>query len=255
MPDLESLTTKMRDRTVAPWRHTFNSKETNHTTENELMARGAKLIHFIDVSQLSEQQNRGLPNAVFFALPLTPGYIRKVFDTPDYVAARVADNFNFDDDEYTQIEIKTGKIADELAKILAGNGYRAVSQSDDSLLAEGTFDAETHTSVLPNKTLAVMSGAGWIGKNNLFISPEYGAAQCLGTVLTDAPLKTTLCGTQSPKCGDCAVCIDICERQVLRGVRWSMNTRRDDIVDVYGCNTCLKCLVHCPRTRKYMRRE
>ncbi len=225
----------------------------NHKIEHKLAACGAKFIRFVDVSHLSEKQNRGLPNAVVFALPLTPKYIQEVFDTPDYVAVRIADNYRFDDDEYSLTEITAGKVADELAGFLTGEGYRAVSQSDGRLEAEGVFDAETHTSVLPDKTLAVMSGAGWIGKNNLFITSEYGAAQCLGTLLTDAPLETMRHEPLSPQCGSCTVCVDICERHVLKGVCWSPAVKRDEIVDVYGCNTCLKCLVYCPRTQKYMR--
>ena len=86
----------------------------------------------------------------------------------------------------------------------------------------------------------------------LFITPEYGAAQCLGTVLTDAPLETVPYAPISPKCGNCNICRDICERKVLKGTTWNITISRDDIIDVYGCSTCLKCLVHCPWTQKYV---
>lgn len=179
--------------------------ELNHKIESGLKARGAKLIRFVDVSRLPRKQNRGLPNAVVFALPLTPQYIREVFDTPDYVAARIADNYHFDDDEYLLTENRAGEIADELAGWIVEMGHKALSQSDTALLAEGTFDETTHTSVLPNKTVAVWGGAGWIGKNNLFITPEYGVAQCLGTILTDAPLETNLYEPLVPHCGSCSL--------------------------------------------------
>jgi epoxyqueuosine reductase QueG len=227
----------------------------NHIIETELAARGAKLICFVDVSHLSAEQNRGLSNAIVFALPLTPAYIQEVADAPDYVAARVADNFNFDDDEYLLIEIKAGTLSDEVAGLLVGKGYQARSQSDQALLADGMLTDATHTSVLPNKTIAVMGGAGWIGRNNLFITPEYGAAQCLGTVLTDAPLEIIKHEPLTPKCGNCTICVDICERQVLKGVQWSPAVKRDEIVNVYECSTCLKCLIHCSRTQKYMRNQ
>jgi epoxyqueuosine reductase QueG len=38
------------------------------------------------------------------------------------------------------------------------------------------------TSALPHKTIAILSGIGYIGKSNLFITEEFGAAQCLGSV-------------------------------------------------------------------------
>ena len=218
----------------------------NQEIENELKNQGAELIRFVNISHLDEKQNRQLPTAIVFALPLTAEYVKTVFNIPDYVQARIADNYNFDDDEYSQTEHKAGEIADELAKFITGKGYKAVSQSDTGLLADGVFDYETKESVLPHKTVALLGGLGWIGKNDLLITPEYGAAQCLGTVLTDA---------LSPKCGNCITCVNICERKVLKGKVWSRSVSRDEIVNIHGCSTCLKCLVHCPRTQTYIKRN
>lgn len=226
-------------------------KYLNQEIEDELIRLGAKLIRFVDISHLSKEQNRQFPNAVVFVLPLTAAFVQEVCNTPDYVAARIADNYNFADDEYFLTEERAGELADKLAAFLTDKGYKALSQSDASLLNEGLFNAETHTSVLPNKTVAILGGLGWIGKNNLLITPEYGSAQCIGTLLTDAPLETILCEPLSSKCGKCSVCVEICEKQVLKGTMWSREVTRDGIVNVYGCSTCLKCLVHCPRTRKY----
>lgn len=74
-------------------------------------------------------------------------------DTPNYVQTRIDDNFNFDDDEYLQVELKTGKIADELARLLNAKGYKSISQSDEELITEGAFDFDTKTSVLSVKTM------------------------------------------------------------------------------------------------------
>lgn len=224
----------------------------NQEIENELANQGAKLVRFVSISHLDKKQNREFPSAIVFALPLTTEYIRKVFNTPNYVQERINDNYNFDDDEYTQTENKAGEIADVLAKFITEKGYKAKSQSDAGLVAEEVFDFERKESVLPHKTVALLGGLGWIGKNNLLITSEYGAAQCLGTILTDAPLDTTLCEPLLPKCGKCNICMKICEKQVLKGKMWSVTVSRDEIVDVYECSTCLKCLVHCPCTHKYV---
>lgn len=229
-------------------------KNLNQEIENELKNKGAELIHFVCISHLGEKQNRQLPNAVVFALPLTTEYVMQVFGTPDYVQARIDDNYNFDDDEYTQTENKAGEIADELAKFLTEKGYKAISQSDAGLVADKVFNFETKESVLPHKTVALLGGLGWIGKNNLLITPEYGAAQCLGTVLTDAPLETVVHEPLLPMCRNCNICAKVCEKKVLKGKLWSSSVPRDEIVDVYGCSTCLKCLVHCPCTQRYANR-
>lgn len=229
-------------------------KKLNQEIENELKNKGAELIHFVCISHLGEKQNRQLPNAIVFALPLTTEYVMQVFSTPDYVQARIDDNYNFDDDEYTQTENKAGEIADELAKFLTEKGYKAISQSDAGLVADKVFNFETKESVLPHKTVALLGGLGWIGKNNLLITPEYGAAQCLGTVLTDAPLQTVVHEPLLPKCRNCNICAKVCEKKVLKGKLWSNSVPRDEIVNVYGCSTCLKCLVHCPCTQRYANR-
>lgn len=227
----------------------------NEEIERELINRGAKLIRFVDVSHLTEMQNRQFPNAIIFALPLTVGYIKEVFDTPNYVQARIDDNFNFDDDEYLITENRTHELADNIATYITEKGYKAFSQSDESLIAEGKFDAAHKQSLLPNKTIALLGGLGWIGKNNLLLTPEYGAAQCLGTVLTDTPLKTVLYEPLSPKCGNCRICTNICEKRVLKNKQWTPTTSRDEIVNVYECSTCLKCMVHCRATQVYIKRN
>lgn len=228
-------------------------KPLNKEIEHVLINWGAKFVRFVDVSHLTEAQNRQFPNAIVFVLPLTANYVKEVFDTPNYVKARINDNFNFDDDEYILTEQKAGDLSDKIAKLLIEKGCKAFSQSDASLIAEGKFDVAHKQSLLPNKTVALLSGLGWIGKNNLFITPKYGAAQCLGTVLTNAPLYTELHEPLSPKCGNCNICRDICERKVLKGMTWNTTISRDEIIDVYRCSTCLKCLVHCPWTQKYIK--
>ncbi len=227
----------------------------NQAIENELKNHGAQLIRFVDISHLDERQSRQLPHAIVFVLPLTPEYVRKVFTSPDYVKDRAADNFNFGDDEYVHTEHRAGEIADKLAGFITAKGCKALSQSDGSLLAEGLFNFETKQSILPHKTIALLSGIGWIGKNNLLITPQYGVAQCIGTVLTDAPLETVLHEPLVPRCGNCDICMAVCERNVLKGKAWSPTISRDEIVDVFGCSTCLKCLVHCPWTKKYAKKS
>ncbi len=85
-------------------------KYLNQEIENELRNRGAELIRFVSISQLDEKQNRQLPNAIVFVLPLTAEYVRTVFDTPDYVQARIDNNYDFDDDEFFhKLNIRRGK--------------------------------------------------------------------------------------------------------------------------------------------------
>lgn len=228
-------------------------KYLNQEIENKLINQGAKLVRFVNISHLSEKQNRQFPHAIVFALPLTAKYVKEVFDTPNYVQNRIEENFNFDDDEYSLTELRASELSDSITEYITQKRYKAFSQSDASLIAEGKFDVEHKKSLLPNKTISILGGQGWIGKNNLLITSEYGAAQCLGTVLTNAPLETVLHEPLFSKCGNCRICVNICEKNVLKDKRWTSTTSRDEIVDVYRCSTCLKCLVHCPWTRRHIK--
>lgn len=100
-----------------------------------------------------------------------------------------------------------------------------------------------------------MTGIGWIGKSNLLITKEYGSALCLCTVLTDAPFTTENKQILLPKCGKCTRCKDICPTGSIQGNIWMPDSNRDLIVDVYHCCGCLKCLVNCLWTQKYMKQN
>lgn len=227
---------------------TIEDKITSALTE-----QGAILIRFVDVSTLSIEQNRNLPNAIFFGLPLTSFYLNKVMEAVDYVPTLIAQN-KVESDDFHLTELKAGRLADEIAEMLVADGYRAYSQSDDNLIASGAWDAEKSISPLPHKTIAVMAGVGWIGKNNLLVTKEYGSALCIGTILTDAMFNVMQPQVTESKCGGCTKCVSVCQMNALLGCNWGKNSSREDIVDIRKCTTCMLCLLHCPYTRKYVTR-
>lgn len=219
-----------------------------------LAGEGAVLIRFVDVRGLSANQNRGLPNAIFFGLPLCPSYVRTVMETPGYVE-QVITGSRVEEDEFHLTERRAGEVADRIADKLRTCGYLAYSQSDPNLMATGGWDEASSGTLLPHKTIAVLAGAGWIGKNNLLITPEYGAALCIGTILTDAPLDTSQPRVMENICGACKRCYAICPTRALAGKTWEKNISRETIIDIRKCTTCMKCLLHCPYTQKYIRQH
>ena len=50
----------------------------NETITNELKQHEIEFIRFVDISGLSQKQNRGFPSAVLFGVKCTPGYLKKV---------------------------------------------------------------------------------------------------------------------------------------------------------------------------------
>lgn len=67
------------------------------------------------------------------------------------------------------------------------------------------------------------AGLGWIGKQTLLITPEYGPRVMLATVLTDAPFKTAKPITES-RCGVCSMPISAIKKREERVGERSLHT-------------------------------
>jgi epoxyqueuosine reductase QueG len=217
---------------------------------NKLIRQRAAFVRFVDVSEFSPEQNRGLNTAILFGLTLSPEFITEVASNENYVRELVLANRQ-DEDEFSQKELEVGRMADELTKFLQDQGYRAWSQSDKNQEENGYYDSENHTTPLPHKTIAVKAGLGWIGKHDLLITREWGSAISMCAVLTNAPIQVVNTPEMPSRCGNCAICKEVCETGAISGKSWMKGIGRNELVDVQKCTTCLKCLVHCPWTKGY----
>ena len=106
--------------------------------------KGIDLIKYVSVSELSEHENRGLPNAILLVKILPKDYIGKL------ARAKKADCSVF-----TQTEHFTDEIADLLAEEIRKKAYQAISQSENSLLNRGDFLPEIKTSILPHSQYSI----------------------------------------------------------------------------------------------------
>ena len=128
------------------------------------------------------------------------------------------------------------------------------------LVASWPVDVETLTAGFPNKLAATRAGLGWIGKNCLLVTEEYGPRVRLATILIDADVPCAVPITES-RCGDCRVCVDACPYGCLTGADWVPGMSRDEIFDAFHCwternrftesvgyrDSCGHCLLSCPR--------
>ncbi|SCZ11464.1 hypothetical protein SAMN03080606_04367, partial [Alkaliphilus peptidifermentans DSM 18978] len=108
--------------------------------------------------------------------------------------------------------------------------------------------------VFSHKYAAVNAGLGWIGKNALFVSNDFGPRVRLATVLVDLDLPIN----RQPKyegCKDCDICVRACPTKCLKGIKWKRGMMREDIVDIENCkdyfetrsnHICALCLLVCP---------
>jgi epoxyqueuosine reductase QueG len=190
---------------------------------------------------LSENEKRGYRVAILIGAALSPSYI-----------FRLSKENILDCSEFSEKENATDKLAEWAADFIKAKGYKAYAQSERNLI-NGFYDVETKTTPLPHKKIAMLAGLGWIGKNNLLVTQEYGSALCMCSVLTNAPLPTKNKPIIQSICGECNICKDICPAKVIHGSKWEVGINRDLIVDVYHCEACLKCLANCLWTQKYMK--
>ena len=103
-------------------------------------------------------------------------------------------------DAYQAINVRLDAMAEGCAALLRTHGYQATANTEEHL-PTGAEDR----SPLPHKAVACRAGLGWIGKNNLLTTPDFGGAVRLCTVVTDAPLPTAE-PVLSSRCGSCRVC-------------------------------------------------
>lgn len=164
---------------------------------------------------------------------------------------------------YHSLNAKLNQIVMAGETFLRERGYEAYAQTTDRVRVN-----ENYISSIPHKTVATRAGLGWIGKNCLLVTPEYGSAIRISSLLTNAPLDCVPPVTES-RCGECDLCVKNCPAQALHGAHWSAGLARSEIVDVGKCykkqieimkertgietDLCGKCFAVCTYTQRYLR--
>ena len=174
----------------------------------------------------------------------------------------------YTDDQSTYVEamkslaLKLNDIVLEGEDYIKENmNYNALAMSRERVAK----DFEGLASKIPHKTTGTRSGLGWIGRCALLISPTYGAALRLSTILTDMPIKV---GTpiDDSLCDDCTDCQDVCLVDAINEVKWDSRKEREEYFDAEKCfefiksemqrthgkSLCAKCGLACPYTKDYL---
>ena len=223
----------------------------NEELQSILYNKGADIVRFVDISELPEQQTLGFNKAVIFCMALSKEFVLNTYN-----------NLPVEKDEFIEKEQKIEELADWLSEYIKKKGYHTHSQSERNNAKKGYIekkyinpDLEQAISILPQKTIARLAGLGFIGKNNLLVTKEYGCAFSMCSVLTNAPLSTNPAPIISPKCGNCDVCVKICPGKAILGKQWTEDGDRESLIDVSKCFCALKCMMVCPWTLKYARKN
>lgn len=120
---------------------------------------------------------------------------------------------------------------------LQNNGYSYIPIGASQSINKDGWNYKARFS---SRQIACMSNLGSIGKNNMFIHRDFGPAVRLGTLFTDAVLETDRDRNFVKKCDNCNVCVEKCPAGALKGVAWTPESNRDDIIDPQKCSEYMK---------------
>jgi len=129
------------------------------------------------------------------------------------------------------------------------------------IVSSANYLVMTDTGALSDHAVAERAGIGWLGKNSLLLTPEFGSYVYLGELITNVQFPEE--HPMENQCGDCTKCIDACPTQAiiqpgqLNGQRClSYITQRKDMLEerwmeklgnrIYGCDTCQQV---CPKNK------
>ena len=215
-----------------------------------LKDKGAVLM---GVADMKDMKNCSYPIAISVIIPIPKHIVEdlKTAPTLEY------------HDLYHSLNQKLNDIVEAGAAFLQEKGYNAIANTTDQVV----WDKTDHSTPLPHKTAATRSGLGWIGKSCILVTPEFGGALRMSTLLTDAPLPPDKAITES-RCGSCRKCVEACPAQCLKGTNWKAGMAREEIADVFACDQtmraqmqklhgfeftiCGKCFAVCPYTQRYL---
>ena len=126
------------------------------------------------------------------------------------------------------------------------------------------FRVFTDSAPLAEKSYARRAGLGWIGRNSLLVTPEYGSMLLLGELVMDEDVDEYDGPKEYVGCGECRRCIEACPNGAISEDRY-IDTRRciacrtiepmaeGESVDldgwIFGCDACQSV---CPYNQRAM---
>ena len=182
---------------------------------------GADIIGFCKLPENITPYN--LPYAVSLGVKLSDTILKTIESEPSFAYFQ----------HYRAANALLDQIAFRISQKIERAGYSAFPIAASQSLGKDN----PYRGVIPHKTVAVLSGLGFVGKSGLFLSTQYGSKLRLATVLTDMPLKSELPVIENG-CGDCNLCKTACPAGAIFGEKPTTNGERN--FDPEKCSKYMK---------------
>lgn len=144
------------------------------------------------------------PFAISIAKKLSEAVLEEIVDHPTKLYFH----------HYRTINMFLDQLATRIAGEIEKAGYSALP-----IPASQIIDWQNQKAHLSHKRIAEAAGLGWIGRNNLLVTPEFGTQVRLVTILTNMPISDLIFQIPDSKlkdCGECYECISVCPAQAIK---------------------------------------
>ena len=218
--------------------------------QDEIVKMGATVVGFGDVSHGLAKELRHLNRAV--SIGIKHPVLRLAMVKKDGVEAY--------SNQFAEVDNLLEDIQKKVVRILKSENWRCLSIPPDSDKVDSRYIARLYP-LFPHKTAATCAGLGWIGKNGLLITRQYGARMSWATVLTNAPIPVSNSPCFSGRCGECRRCVDICPVNAISGDNWVRSETAKPFINIKACQKqleknwrqlgkyiCGLCIMACPRS-------
>jgi len=167
---------------------------------------GADLVGFAELELLREictyPHDLFVPFrfAISIALRLSEAIIEGIKDRPTEIYAH----------HYRVVNSELDRIAFKVTQYIQTKGFKALGIPASQIVE----NAKTPKGHISHIAIALAAGLGWVGKNSLLITPQYGPRIRLVSVLTDLALT---CGKpMESQCKECLECVNACPAGAIR---------------------------------------
>lgn len=202
-------------------------------------AGGAALVGVANVPGAVPPPYGAYARAIVAAIPLSRGILATCQTEPTRIYAH----------HYRVVNAALDNVACRLASLLEGRGCDTLA-----VPASQITDWDELRGAVSHVRLARLAGLGFVGRHNLLVTRQFGAAVRLVSVFTNAPLPA-----DEPAAGDCGDC-DECRRACPVGAvgedadAWDRRRCMEALADfkkrITNQNICGVCVRACAEARR-----